>query len=367
MRVLPPAAPAGRGPLHRKGDEGRAREPAPAVPVGLVRPSRAGPSLRNSGRSLNEAAQGTSVRTPGGRVQALVAPQSTGEAHMRVLRFARFGVGLLSLLTQAIAQDKAVTTVRLVVSKTSVKSFDRESRAAFACSDGCVLVGRRHRRDENGPTDYREATLATVPKLVDGKNITIHFAQAHNIQKESRHEWFRSPSGHVITGREHSGDENGPTTYQTSVVKVGGIECRVVDREEESAVRRESEDYWHDAPEGTVMTGRSHTGDENGPTKYEWGRLEVDVPKAWLAGEAAPKAVEESAGRTRGGEEPSPREPEAKAPPSPREVEAKTPPATKGDDGRVPPWVLAGIALLAAGGGAAAWLGLLSGKKRSNG
>jgi hypothetical protein len=150
----------------------------------------------------------------------------------------------------------------------------KQSKHKFECPDGFVLIGRFHEGDENGATAYRYAPLAPRPtaKLV----VTTGDHRWSDWIKESTGTWFRAPTDRVLTGCEHTGDENGGTRYRTSAVYLDGELASVVDRSEGQKVK-ESESGWYEATKGRILTGRQHTGDENGLTVYETGSLTITL------------------------------------------------------------------------------------------
>jgi Flp pilus assembly pilin Flp len=161
-------------------------------------------------------------------------------------------------------------------------SFKESSGNGYVAPANRVIVGRQHSGDENGQTKYATAIInfnAQSTTLSDGIN-------SSNI-KESSGIWFRTDQNRVITGRHHSGDENGQTYYgsATIFITVGASTdpapagtIIVPNIRTASAVMTESSS-WFLCPAGTVITGRSHTGDENGSTQYEYATLKALDPQ----------------------------------------------------------------------------------------
>lgn len=158
--------------------------------------------------------------------------------------------------------------------RTGTQDFSKESHHKFECPLNTVLIGRGHRGDENGPTTYKYAALLIIQRPDLQMTTTDH--QWSNWFKESSGQWFRASNGRVLTGREHEGDENGQTRYQTAVVKVSGEVAAVKNKQESSKIKESSGNFF-ECPQGSVMTGRWHDGDENGSTKYEYGSLFVEL------------------------------------------------------------------------------------------
>lgn len=88
---------------------------------------------------------------------------------------------------------------------------DRESE--FLCpKDNQVIVGRMHLGDENGKTTYKYGTLS----FVNGDDKTYEFVLSDLIYSEYMEESnsdYSVPEGALLVGREHIGDENGKTRY----------------------------------------------------------------------------------------------------------------------------------------------------------
>jgi len=118
---------------------------------------------------------------------------------------------------------------------------------------------------------------------IDGKTTTLGNGTSSSSIKESSGIWFRTDSNRVITGRHHSGDENGQTYYNSATIMVtqgastdpAPIGTVIVPnvRTESTGMSKNNSNFL--CPAGTVMTGRSHVGDENGTTKYEYSTLKA--------------------------------------------------------------------------------------------
>lgn len=158
------------------------------------------------------------------------------------------------------------------------ESLIQESRGGYNAPLNRVIVGRKHSGDENGLTQY-----ATAVVKIDGKATSIKNGISSSFIKESSGIWYKTDANRVITGRHHSGDENGQTYYNSATIiiipetftdpaPVGTI--IVPNVRMESAEMKESGSSFI-CPAGTIMTGRSHTGDENGSTRYEYSSLKA--------------------------------------------------------------------------------------------
>lgn len=162
----------------------------------------------------------------------------------------------------------------------TVTSEIKEKNSSFLCPSNTVLTGRYHKGDENGKTRYEYATLKAIDSSGDpvAGTITVEDVQWDSAFKESSGNGYDAPTNRVLVGRKHSGDENGGTIYEYASLKaidyygnkVDGV-ITISDLEwSESYKESESSNFFF-APEGRVLTGRQHSGDENGNTKYQTG------------------------------------------------------------------------------------------------
>ena len=160
-------------------------------------------------------------------------------------------------------------------------SLKESSGSGYDALSGRVIVGRQHQGDENGQTQY-----ATAIVKIDGKATTLAEGVTSASIKESSGTWFKTDANRVITGRHHSGDENGQTYYTSAKIVIANSSTDpapegtiiVPDQRSVSATMKESSSSFM-CPSGTVMTGRMHTGDENGNTQYEYATLKAINPK----------------------------------------------------------------------------------------
>ena len=150
----------------------------------------------------------------------------------------------------------------------------KESGSNFTCASGKVMVGRRHSGDENGGTQYKCASLRAYDesgRVVD-VSISIVNAKWDSSYKQSSDHQYRPGSQWIIVGRKHDGDENGQTAFKIAQVKVDG-KIASWDDYRGSGEIKESSGTWWTAPSGKVMVGERHKGDENGRTYYYSGRI----------------------------------------------------------------------------------------------
>ena len=154
--------------------------------------------------------------------------------------------------------------------------------SAFETPADTLITGRQHKKDENGNTKYEYATLKAIDytgAIVDG-TISIVDRQWSDWHKESDSgSFFHAPQGRVLTGRQHSGDENGNTRYQTAVVLFNENPTTVVSASSllpDVSVKNESSGTFFRSASRFILVGRTHTGDENGETIYSQGYIYLD-------------------------------------------------------------------------------------------
>lgn len=157
----------------------------------------------------------------------------------------------------------------------AVEKKTRESNSTFECPANTLLVGRKHKGDENGETTYKSAPLMVDPNTGESREILI-VEQSDWIDAGSQSGLdYQAPDGYVITGRKHNGDENGRTYFKISRVTVSQSYARTVDETRSGSIK-ESSGTWYDTPAvgsmKAVITGMTHWGDENGKSTYT-GRL----------------------------------------------------------------------------------------------
>lgn len=150
----------------------------------------------------------------------------------------------------------------------------KASKEYYLCSLNRILTGRCHSGDENGKTWFEDAGLEAVDELgnrVSGE-IFVTSVEWSEWSKESSGQGFDALNNRVLVGREHRGDENGKTRYATAIVQFNGKNCMTTDRVSSSSIK-ESKGVWCCSDSERVMTGRHHSGDENGRTYYNYSKI----------------------------------------------------------------------------------------------
>lgn len=152
----------------------------------------------------------------------------------------------------------------------------KESDSFFMCPENNVITGRYHSGDENGTTIYQYATLRAIAPngdVIDG-HISIEFNGWINVTNESSGIGFDAPVNKVIIGRRHYGDENASTQYAIGTVKFNGHPAYISNYTVSEAQKETS--GWFKSGDRQVITARHHYGDENGYTYYGLGTIVCD-------------------------------------------------------------------------------------------
>lgn len=157
------------------------------------------------------------------------------------------------------------STIRIIETNPSTV---KESNSTFQCPANNVLVGREHHGDENGNTTYYCARI-----LIDGYLVTINAGPWTDPKKESSSS-FTAPVDEVVIGRSHAGDENGNTQYRTAYLTWQGKELSLLNTHTVGPYQESNS--LSKAGAGELLVGRSHSGDENGSTYYQYATLSAD-------------------------------------------------------------------------------------------
>lgn len=173
---------------------------------------------------------------------------------------------VLTLVPGTPASAATASTVEVQLQTTS--TVKESSGAWFACPADQVMTGRKHSGDENGYTTYYCSRI-----LINGEQATVEPRSWVSAGKESS-SLFETGENEIIIGRQHKGDENGYTNYQYGALFWQGRQLRVLARIWSSNMKESN----HSASVSPyhVMTGRSHSGDENGYTKYQYAAVTTD-------------------------------------------------------------------------------------------
>ncbi|GAA3411704.1 hypothetical protein [Streptosporangium vulgare] len=182
----------------------------------------------------------------------------------KALAAAAAALTALATVTVAAPAPASAAAATIVVERAYAETV-REWIDPFTCPTNTVLTGRSHYGDENAPTTYYCSFV-----LIDGEQAQVHLGDWTSRQKESRSD-YSAPDNQAVAGRWHEGDENGGTRYRTAGVYWRGQRVLLANGDI-SGVYKESSHTWH-ASGNTVMTGRLHSGDENGKTYYRFATV----------------------------------------------------------------------------------------------
>lgn len=181
--------------------------------------------------------------------------------------------------------SRSKTIAMNLINTTEVGPQD-ESKSVFQGEGYQILVGRRHKGDENDSTWCKFASLSLegveVPSWIAG--VIVQKVREVEIKKESESD-IQCSDGEVIMGRTHIGDENDPTTYTIGeVILLIEVEddmylrargcCVHIEKEEITC--GESEGKWMEV-EGKCIVGRKHIGDENKDTTYTFAKIAIEL------------------------------------------------------------------------------------------
>lgn len=178
-----------------------------------------------------------------------------------------------------LSEVASVNDVIIVPNKYYLSSSQREHESKFEAPDNMVIAGRRHKGDENGDTCCLYASLKAINGLGLKNPGTITLENQHWtawVTESSSN--IQIPSGYVITGREHNGDENGKTRYRIAKVKFNGIDTTTIPANDKYDYQYypESAGVFFQTEPYLIFTGRTHTGDENDLTVNYQSILKVN-------------------------------------------------------------------------------------------
>lgn len=162
--------------------------------------------------------------------------------------------------------------------------------SSFTCPANSVMDGRWHEGDENGNTYYdcRSGTVQKVPFT------TTAATWGPWIQESGKNSGGQSsyvcPSPQFMVGRAHKGDENGNTQYACSYVLVQGEVGAWGETIWGNWIKESNSAYG--CPLDQVMIGRQHQGDENGNTRYQCSSIVMPYMPTTLS-QAVSEAVQQ--------------------------------------------------------------------------
>ncbi|MGV9383407.1 hypothetical protein ACWDRB_46860 [Nonomuraea sp. NPDC003707] len=184
--------------------------------------------------------------------------------HIRPTRALLTGT-LLTLALAGLSPANPAHAAEIIIIDGYTQTVKESSGIPVTCPTNQVLLGREHFGDENGNTTYYCGLI-----LIDGQQVRVGTPSWSDSQRESN-SFFAAPTNEALVGRQHSGDENGPTRYATASLTAWGRTVELTSYRWTPG-QRESSSY-SKAGEYEVMTGRQHSGDENGQTSYQYARI----------------------------------------------------------------------------------------------
>lgn len=140
----------------------------------------------------------------------------------------------------------------------------------FEAPTNMVLVGRRHEGDENGETICMYASLKAIDASGQRVNGTIEIVDEYWSGWHNENEsGYQTPNGYVLLGRQHIGDENGQTRYKVGRILFNGKHTNIYATNSliEYQFYVESQGVFFQTEPYFLYTGRVHGGDENGWTR----------------------------------------------------------------------------------------------------
>ncbi|GAA2881775.1 hypothetical protein GCM10010517_44830 [Streptosporangium fragile] len=168
-------------------------------------------------------------------------------------------------VTMSPPASAAAVTIRIQYDYTTVV---REMVGLAVCPTNQVLLSRSHRGDENGYTTYHCGWI-----FINDEQVQVHTANVWTPSqglKESKSD-FVAPPDQALVGRWHTGDENGLTKYETATLTWRGQPVRLINPVWSSWYKESK--HASQAGYNQVMTGRTHNGDENGSTRYQYATV----------------------------------------------------------------------------------------------
>lgn len=160
--------------------------------------------------------------------------------------------------------------------RTKSSVIKESSGTEFLCPTNTVMTGRWHKGDENGQTQYEYATLKAIDENGNDVSAKIEVTDIQwSAEIKESASSFRASNNRVIVGRWHKGDENGKTKYATAIVRANGVIAQTTSDLTSSNIK-ESSGIWFVTDADRVIVGRGHKGDENGYTWYISAKLLID-------------------------------------------------------------------------------------------
>ncbi|MFF3441385.1 hypothetical protein [Streptosporangium sp. NPDC002721] len=171
-------------------------------------------------------------------------------------------LAVMTAATPASASSATAVTIRV---ERAYAEYVPEWNTNFTCPTNQVLTGRSHVGDENAWTTYHCSWI-----FINDEQVQVHLGDWTPGQKESRSD-YTAPLDQALVGRSHTGDENGTTRYRTATLYWQGQQVRLTGAAWTGSHKESN--HTTNAGHNQVMTGRKHSGDENGKTWYQYSTV----------------------------------------------------------------------------------------------
>ncbi|MGJ6967084.1 hypothetical protein ACSDR0_34735 [Streptosporangium sp. G11] len=170
----------------------------------------------------------------------------------------------VTMASPASASASAATAVTIRVERAYAEQTPGWN-TQFTCPTNHVLTGRTHVGDENAWSTYYCSLI-----FINDEQVRVHLGDWTAGQKESNSD-YTAPPNEALVGRSHTGDENGTTRYRTATLTWQGRPVQLTGTTS-TGYFKESNHTTH-ARTNQVMVGRKHSGDENGKTWYRYATV----------------------------------------------------------------------------------------------
>ena len=149
---------------------------------------------------------------------------------------------------------------------------DSGGTSSYECPINSVMIGRRHKGDEHGDTSYECAPLTLSAHGLAFRPLGWSEWIEESGENSGGTSDFTCPADQLMIGRKHSGDENGDTSYLCAAIEWSaspiGASAPFQSYPIEESGKNSGGTSSFTCPSGYLMTHRSHKGDENGDTRY---------------------------------------------------------------------------------------------------
>lgn len=177
-------------------------------------------------------------------------------------------------------------------------------KSEYVCPSGQVMIGRKHKGDENGDTWYQCGTVSYGEiQAIVGQNSWSNWIQESG-KKTGGMSDYQCPINTIMVGRSHKGDENGDTSYACAPLTLSGYGLAFIPQSWSAWIQESGKNSGgtseYVCPINQIMISRKHKGDENGNTSYlcatvQWSASPVGTSAHFQSG-----PIQESGKKTDG-------------------------------------------------------------------